>query len=235
MRAMTVAHPSPVVLFDVDGTLVDSNYQNVLAWYRSFRQVGLVVPLWRLHRCMGMGGDQLVPAVVGDATERRVGDEVRALWRGFFDTMIDEVAVAEGATELLQACSADGYQVILASSGAAEHVEHYVDLLGARDVIHAWTTSDDVDRTKPDPDIVVVARDRSDGGPATMVGDSPWDVQAAQRAGLRTVTVVTGGFCRAELEGAGAAAVIGSLREITADLALLAPTSGARQARPGRK
>jgi phosphoglycolate phosphatase len=138
--------------------------------------------------------------------------------------MIDGIAVVDGATELLRACAGSGLQVILASSGAAEHVEHYLDLLDARDVIHAWTTSADVARTKPDPGLLHLARNRSDGGPATMVGDSPWDVEAARRAGLPTVTVLTGGFSRDELEQAGSSAVVSTLPELTEHLELLTPT-----------
>jgi HAD superfamily hydrolase (TIGR01549 family) len=218
---MTPQQPRPVVLFDIDGTLVDSNYQNALAWYRAFRAVDLVVPIWLIHRHMGMGGDQLVSAVAGEDAEAHLGDRLRDLWARSFATMIDEIAPLEGATELLQACVNRGWQVILASSGAAEHVEHYVDLLHARRIVDAWTTSDDVERTKPQPDLLAVARSRSDGGPATMVGDSPWDVEAARRAGLPTVTVLTGGFSRSELEDAGSAAVVTTLPELTARLELV--------------
>jgi phosphoglycolate phosphatase len=217
-------NPTAVVLFDVDGTLVDSNYQNALAWYSAFRAVGLVIPVWRIHRHMGMGGDQLVTAVAGERVENQLGDALRTLWSEAFAPMIDGIAVVDGATELLRACAGSGLQVILASSGAAEHVEHYLDLLDARDVIHAWTTSADVARTKPDPGLLHLARNRSDGGPATMVGDSPWDVEAARRAGLPTVTVLTGGFSRDELEQAGSSAVVSTLPELTEHLELLTPT-----------
>jgi HAD superfamily hydrolase (TIGR01509 family) len=215
-----------VVLVDVDGTLVDSNYQNALAWYRAFRQVDLTVPVWQIHRHMGMGGDQLVAAVTDEDTERRLGDRLRTLWSEAFAPMLAEVAPLPGATELLRACVRRRLQVVLASSGAPEHVEHYLDLLGARSLVHAWTTSDDVERTKPDPTLLDVAMGRSDGGPAVMVGDSPWDVEAARRAGIPAVAVLGGGYGRSELEEARPIAVVSSLNELEQRLDLLGP--GAR-------
>ena len=210
-----------VVLFDVDGTLVDSNYQNAIAWYRAFRSVGVVVPIWQVHRHLGMGGDLLVAAVAGEDVDKRVGDEVRVAWEREMEPLIDEISPVDGAAELLEACASAGFQVVLASSGKAEHVEHYLDLVGARPWVHAWTSSADVSRTKPHPDIVQAARARTDGGSATMVGDSPWDVEAGRRAGIATVTVLTGGFGRDELQDAGAAHVVEHLRELTDDLDLL--------------
>lgn len=211
---MAVLHQSPVVLFDIDGTLVDSNYHHVLAWSRAFRSVGIVAPAWKLHRHMGMGGDHLVPAVAGQEVEDRYGDELRERWTQEFGPMLHEIAPLDGARELLRHCADVGLQVVLASSGSKEHVEHYVDLLDARDVVHAWTTSDDVAHTKPSPDLLEVALRRSDGGQATMVGDSPWDVHAAQRAGIPAIGVLTGGFCRQDLQDAGAAAVVSTPEQL---------------------
>ena len=210
-----------VVLVDVDGTLVDSNYQNSLAWYRAFRRIGRVVPLWQIHRHMGMGGDQLVAALTDDDTERELGDQLRSHWSEAFEPMLGEVAPVPGATELLRACVDSGLQVVLASSGAAEHIDHYLDLLGARPWVHAWTTSADVERTKPDPSLLDVARSMTDGGPAVMVGDSPWDVEAARRAGIPAVTVLAGGYGRSELEAARPRAVVSSLVELVQRMDLI--------------
>jgi phosphoglycolate phosphatase-like HAD superfamily hydrolase len=202
------------VLLDVDGTLVDSNYQHALAWQRAFRSEGLTVAAWRIHRHIGMGGDQLVPALTSRSFEDSHGDAVRAAWRENFDDMIGDVLPVDGATELLSALVEAGAKVVLASSGAAEHVEHYIELLDARQVVDGWTTSDDVDTTKPEPDLLQVARDRVGGRHPLTVGDSTWDCEAAHRFGITALAVRTGGFSDDELLDAGAARVFSSLPEL---------------------
>jgi HAD superfamily hydrolase (TIGR01549 family) len=198
-------------VFDVDGTLVDTNYQHALAWYRAFRQHDLVLPVWRLHRAIGMGGDHLVEAVAGAEVETKYGDELRAAWEAEYAPLLGEVAVFEGARELLAATADGGLRVVLASSGKAEHVEHYLDLLDARSVADAWTTADDVERTKPEPDLLAVAIEKAGGDAALMVGDSVWDCTAAQRLGVACYAVRTGGFSPDELREAGASAVYDDL------------------------
>jgi HAD superfamily hydrolase (TIGR01509 family) len=206
-------------IVDVDGTLVDSNHQHVLSWYRALRRFGVVRELRRLHRLVGMGGDQLVRAAAGEEVDRRHGDEIRAAEKTLFEEMLDEVAPVPGSRELLEALRAGGDRpVVLASSSPANQVDRYLDLLGARDLVEGWTTADDVDRTKPEPDLVEVALAKAGGGPAVMIGDSIWDCEAASRAGLETLAVLTGGFCRDELEAAGAIAVADSLEELVAGL-----------------
>jgi HAD superfamily hydrolase (TIGR01549 family) len=202
------------ILLDVDGTLVDSNYQHALAWQRAFRSVGRHVDAWRIHRHIGMGGDHLVPAVASPDFDDRHGDEVRSAWREYFDDMIDDVSQVDGASELLRALNDAGTTVVLASSGAAEHVEHYVELLGAREVVDGWTTADDVDTTKPAPDLLQVAWDRAGGRHPLTVGDSTWDCEAARRLGMTAVAVRTGGFSADELLEAGAVQVCNSLPEL---------------------
>jgi phosphoglycolate phosphatase-like HAD superfamily hydrolase len=202
-------------LLDVDGTLVDSNYQHVLAWQRAFTEHGLTVPAWRIHRHLGMGGDQLVPALVGDDVERSIGDDLRASWRKRFDPLLDEIQPLEGATELIQALRELGLTVVLASSGAAEHVEHYVDLVGARGLATAWTTADDVRTTKPAPDLLEVALRMGGGTKAVTIGDSTWDCEASGRLGADAIAVRTGGFGRDELMSAGAREVYDSLPELS--------------------
>lgn len=209
-----------IALVDVDGTLVDSNYQHALAWYRAFRRVDLVLPLWRIHRHIGMGGDQLVPALAGDEVERRHGDALRDAWSEEFEPMLAEVAAVEGARELLAALRKDGTRVALASSGKPAHVDAFLDLVDGRDVAEAWTTSEDVERTKPEPDLLAVALEkigaRGDGaGDVLVIGDSTWDCEAAGRLGARSLAVRTGGFSRSELLDAGAAEVYDTLPELT--------------------
>jgi HAD superfamily hydrolase (TIGR01549 family) len=205
--------PSAAIL-DVDGTLVDSNYQHAIAWYRSFREHGHVLPVWRIHRHIGMGGDQLVKALCGEEVEAREGDAIRATEKDAYFSFIEEVAPLEGARELIADLKDGGHRVVLASSAKPEEIDHYLDLLDARGLADAWTSSGDVERTKPEPDLVQTAIERIGGGPAVMVGDSTWDCEAARRAGVPTVAVLTGGFSDDELLEAGATGVFGSIVEL---------------------
>jgi HAD superfamily hydrolase (TIGR01509 family) len=211
---------TPVVILDVDGTLVDTNYHHAIAWYRAFRQHGLVLPLWRIHRHIGMGGDQLVAALAGDGTEERDGDDIRAAETALYLALIDEVQPFRDSRELLVDLRARGASVVLASSAKAAEVDHYLDLLDARDLAEAWTTSADVERTKPAPDLVQSALEKLGAGPedAFLVGDTPWDVKAAEQAGVPTYAVLTGGFSEQELRDAGAADVHESVSHLRGDL-----------------
>ncbi|WZH35707.1 MAG: HAD family hydrolase [Microbacterium enclense] len=205
-------------IFDVDGTLVDTNYQHALAWYRSFLRFDIVLPIWRIHRSIGMGGDQLVPSLTDDDIEREHGDALREAWTEEFAPLIDEVRPFDGAHDLLAAVKKRGFQVVLASSGKSEHVEHFLDLVDARDLADAWTTSDDVEASKPAPDLVQTALERVSGTGGIMIGDSPWDAIAAAKADIDTVAVRTGGFSPEELREAGATHVFDSLRDLIAGL-----------------
>ncbi len=214
-------------IFDVDGTLVDTNYQHALAWYRSFRRFDIVLPIWRIHRAIGMGGDQLVPSLTDDRVERAHGDDLRAAWAEEFEPLIDEVRPFDGAHDLLLEVKKRGFQVVLASSGKSDHVEHFLNLVEARDIADAWTTSDDVTASKPAPDLVQTALARVSGTGGIMIGDSPWDAVAAGDAGVDTVAVRTGGFSVDELHDAGAVRVFDSLRDLIDGL------DGTPLARPG--
>jgi HAD superfamily hydrolase (TIGR01509 family) len=209
---------SPGAILDIDGTLVDTNYHHAIAWYRAFRQQDVTLPLWRIHRHIGMGGDQLVAALAGEGFDREHGDEVRAAEKSLYMELIDEVRPLEGARELIEELDRTGHAVVLASSAKPDEVEHYLDLLDARELADGWTHSGDVERTKPEPDLVAAAVEKAGGGPAVMVGDSTWDCEAAARAGLETVAVLTGGFSEADLREAGAACVFQSLMDLRADL-----------------
>jgi HAD superfamily hydrolase (TIGR01509 family) len=207
-------------LLDVDGTLVDSTYHHAIAWSRALREHDIVVPLWRLHRHVGMGGDQFVAAVAGDAVEREKGDELREAhsrhfkWKG----MIDKVLPFPGARELVAELKDRGHAVTLASSAEADECEHYLDLIGIRELVDGWTTSADVRATKPEPDIVRAALEEAGGGPAVLVGDATWDCESAERAGVETIGLLTGGFSEQELRDVGAAIVFESLEELRARL-----------------
>jgi HAD superfamily hydrolase (TIGR01549 family) len=198
-------------ILDVDGTLVDTNYHHTLAWFRALREHDVTVPVWRLHRHVGMGGDMYVEAVAGKEVEERLGDRLRERWEELFDELIDECVPLAGAHELLVDLQARGMQVVLASSAIEKHLDHFLDLLDAREITDAWTTSDDVERSKPAPDLVEAALEKAGTRDAVMVGDTPWDVEAARRAGIETIAVLTGGFSEPELREAGAVAVFESI------------------------
>jgi HAD superfamily hydrolase (TIGR01509 family) len=209
----------PAAILDIDGTLVDTNYQHAMAWYLAFRQHDVVLPVWRIHRHIGMGGDQLVGAVAGEDVEERVGDDIRAAEAALYLATIQSTSVLDGARGLIEDLKAEGRQVVLASSAKAQEVDHYLDLLDARELVDGWTTSADVKRTKPEPDLVHAALDRLETDDAVMIGDTPWDVQAAEGAGVPTIAVLTGGFSEQELRDAGAVAVFTSIVELRRELA----------------
>jgi HAD superfamily hydrolase (TIGR01509 family) len=202
-------------ILDIDGTLVDTNYHHTLAWQRALSGHDVTVPAWSIHRHIGMGGDQIVAAVAGDAVEERVGDAVRELEGDLYKAMIDDVRPLPGARDLLVELSRRGHAVVLASSAKADEVDHYLDLLGARELADDWTTSADVEATKPDPDLVVAALEKGgESGGAVLLGDSVWDCRAAGRAGIAVVGVLTGGFSERELRDAGAMDVYESAAEL---------------------
>ncbi|MFJ3654080.1 HAD family hydrolase [Streptomyces nigra] len=209
---------SRIAVLDVDGTLIDSNYHHALAWYRALRSVGETWPVWRLHRLIGMGGDQLVTALGGEDLERRVGDRVREQQGKEVDGLIEEMAPLPGARDLLLAIKERGHRLVLASSGKERHVDAFLDMLDARDVADDWTSSADVEASKPAPDLLHVALQKLGAppdAPSVMIGDSVWDVEAAKRAGMPAFVVRSGGFGDDELRNAGAAA----LYDTPADLA----------------
>lgn len=202
------------ILLDVDGTLVDTNYHHALAWFRAFGEYRLVVPLWVLHRHMGMGGDQLIAAVAGEAVEDRLGDAIRAAETSRYGELIDEVQPLEGARQLLLDLREAGATTVLASSARAREVHHYLDLLDARELVDAWTDASDVEATKPQPDLIHAALAKVGATSGLMVGDSVFDCQAARRAGMPSVALLTGGFSAEELVRAGARQVCDHIEEL---------------------
>jgi HAD superfamily hydrolase (TIGR01549 family) len=166
-----------------------------------------------------MGGDQVVKALTDEQTEDELGDLIRAAEKEFYFELIGEVSVMEGARELTVQLGRRGHTVVLASSAKEEEVDHYLDLLDARDLVEAWTTSADVEATKPEPDLIHAALDRAGrSDDAVMVGDTPYDVEAARRAGVDTLAVLTGGFAIEELRESGAVAVFESVADLGARL-----------------
>ena len=208
----------PAAILDIDGTLVDTNYHHAIAWYRAFHQHDVVLPIWRIHRHIGMGGDHLVEALGGERLEEEKGEDIRAAEKVLYAQLIGEVEPLEGARNLLEDLKGQGHAVVLASSAKEDEVEHYLGLLDARELADGWTTSADVEATKPEPDLVQAAIDKAGGGEAVMVGDSTWDCEAAKRAGIETVAVLTGGFSEAELRDAGAVEVYHSIDDLRESL-----------------
>ncbi len=205
----------PAAILDVDGTLVDTNFHHAVAWFRAFKQHHIVLPIWRIHRHIGMGGDQLVAALCGDDTEEEQGDDIRAAEKVLYLELIEEVELLAGARELIADLKDQGHSVVLASSAKPEEVEHYIDLLDARELADGWTSSADVEATKPEPDLVAAAMEKAgDGADAVMVGDTPWDIEAARDAGVPTIAVMTGGFSEQELQDAGAERVFVTIEDL---------------------
>jgi HAD superfamily hydrolase (TIGR01509 family) len=212
---VTPADPRPAVLFDIDGTLVDSNYLHVHAWYRAFQEVGLGVEAWRIHRSIGMDGSTLLATLAENAD-----DDTRSRLKDLHSRYYRETAPLlrrlPGARELLVAVDKLGLQIVLATSAPEDELSLLREVLGSDDLVSAVTSSNDVDTAKPQPDIVHVALDRAgvDAGQAVFVGDTVWDVEACERAGVPTIAVLSGGVSRGELEKAGAQAVFENPRDL---------------------
>ena len=196
------------ILFDIDGTLVDSTYHHAIAWQRAFDRHDVTIPLWRIHRTIGMGGDKLVAEVAGDDVEKRLGDDLRDEWRAKYVEIKGEVAALPGAAELVHALTSAGYRVGLASSGDPEFANETLDDLGIRDHVAVLKTSDDVDGSKPEPDLIEITLEALGTSRSVLVGDTPYDVESARRAGLRCIGLRSGGYSEAELTEAGAVLVV---------------------------
>jgi HAD superfamily hydrolase (TIGR01549 family) len=201
-------------LLDVDGTLIDTNYHHTLAWFRAFKQHGLVLPVWRIHRAIGMGGDELVPALVGKEADAEKGDDIRDTRDSLYQELIGEIEPLHGSHELISDLKERGVRVVLASSSPQDELDPYLELLDARELADAWTTKDDVEATKPAPDLIHAALAKAGTENAVMVGDTRWDIEAAAKAGVETVCVLTGGWSAQELRDAGAIAVFESVDEL---------------------
>jgi HAD superfamily hydrolase (TIGR01549 family) len=208
----------PAAILDVDGTLVDNNYQHALAWHYAFRRAGFTVPVWLCHRTVGVGGDKFVAQVCGDEVEEEHGDSIREHESELFGEMREQAAPLEGAREFVEALKARGNDVVLASSGNADDIEYYVGVLEIGESIDALITSDDVEASKPEPDLLEAALDKLGRRDAVMVGDTFWDVGAAERAGVPCICLLSGGFGGEELRSAGAVEVYESIGELTRKL-----------------
>lgn len=199
------------VLFDVDGTLVDTNYLHVLAWSRALRAHGHDVSMATLHRTVGQGADRFVETVIG-----RADDAISAAHSDFYGPHNYDLVAFPGAADLLRAVKKAGMRVVLATSASGEEVEHLRRAIDADDAIDEVTSKDDADASKPDPDIVQTALDKAGlaAERAVLVGDTVWDVEAARRAGVRCVCVLSGGISAGELRDAGAVAIYDDVAQL---------------------
>lgn len=213
---MTSGGRPPAAILDVDGTLVDTNWQHVLAWSMALRRQGIVLPAAALHRHVGMGGDTYVPAVAGEDVERRMGDALRSAHDAFFSALLllETSAPLPGAHDLLAELRGRGHEVVLASSARRAEVEQHLTTLEAHELVDHVITADDADRSKPHPDLVRAALDALGRDDAVMVGDTPWDVEAAARCGIPCIALRTGGFCAGDLRDAGAVEVLETPAEL---------------------
>jgi HAD superfamily hydrolase (TIGR01509 family) len=207
------------VLFDIDGSLVDSNYLHVHAWTQAFTDAGHPVDAWRNHRAIGMGSRQLLDELLGDDADR-LGDQVKKGHADGYAALAPLLRPFDGARELVQAVSQRGAVVVLATSAPPEELEHLHAVLDLGDTVDAVTGAVDVEEAKPDPELVRTALDKAGCAPesSVFVGDSRWDVVAAQRAGVPCVGLLTGGTSAAELTEAGAIAVYDDAAALLRDL-----------------
>ena len=206
------------VLFDVDGTLVDSNYLHTVAWWEAFAQAGHDIPMAPIHRAIGMGSDKLLSALLPSGRDTSADEDIKTSHAALYSVYWSRLRPLPGAPELLRACHEHGLRVVLASSADPQELQILRSALGAEDVIHAATSAGDVEASKPAPDLVQVALRHACAEPAetVFVGDAVWDARACQRAGVRCVGVLSGGSSRGELLEAGAAAVFEGPGELLA-------------------
>ena len=205
---------APAVVVDIDGTLVDSNYLHVLAWWRAFADEGISMTAARLHEAMGMGGDQLVEHVAGTEVGASRGDALREGWSRHYEETLSEVKPFCRAAKLLEAIEGRGARVVLASSGKPDHTRHALALLGLTMDSYALVTSDEVAATKPDGEIVRKALAKVGAATGVMLGDTVWDVKAAAAVGVRSVAVSTGGIATEVLRAAGAEEVFDDVGDL---------------------
>ncbi len=210
---------APAVLFDIDGTLVDSNYLHVHAWYRAFGEAGVDVPAWRIHRSIGMDGSTLL-ATLGEGADDDARARAKELHSRYYKESAALLRLLPGARELLARVKSLGLQVVLATSAPDDELEILRRILDIEDVVSAVTSSADVDTAKPRPDIVEVALARADvpASQAVFVGDTVWDVIAAGRAQVPTIALECGGVSAGELDNAGASGVFTDPRELCENL-----------------
>ena len=207
-------------LFDVDGTLVDTAFLHAVTWWQAFRQAGLTVPMARIHRAIGMGSDHLLDHLLGPDRDKDGDSALGASHDALFAAYWPGLQPLDGAAKLLHACKRRGWRVVLASSAKEAELSAMRAALDAEAALDAVTGASDVQSSKPAPDLVERALERA-GAPAdraVFVGDTRWDVEAAAKAGVKCIGMLSGGWSRAELEQAGAVEVYEGPAELLSKL-----------------
>lgn len=196
-------------IFDVDGTLTDTNHLHVVAWWEAFRQAGHIVPMPDIHRAVGLGSGDLIERLLGPDRDPGQDAAISSAHTVLYATYFDRLPPFRGAGDLLRTLAARGWQVVLATSASGAELDALRRAVNADDAIRATASSDDVDRGKPSPEPVELACRLAgvSAERAVFVGDTVWDMEAADRAGVTAVALLSGGIPRADLQGSGAEAV----------------------------
>ena len=199
------------VIFDIDGTLLDSVDLHARAWVEAFAHFGVETDEAKVRSQIGKGGDELMPVFLPRERIERDGETIEAFRSDLFKRKyLPDVKPFPGVRPLFERIRADGLTIALASSGKRSEVERYTEILAIGDLVDVATSSDDADRSKPHPDIFEAALAKLDGGPSStihVVGDTPYDAEAARKAGLPTIGLLCGGFPEADLSAAGCVAI----------------------------
>ena len=210
------------ILFDVDGTLIDSNDLHVTAWQEAFRHFGFEFSREAIHAQIGKGGDNLIPTLLSPADVARVQEALESFRADLFKRdYLDRCRPSPGVCDLFGRLDEQGVKIVLATSAGQAELDHHVEAIGCGDLLHDATSKDDVEHSKPCPDIfeAALAKVAPLGAHEVLViGDTPWDVKAAARAGMKTVAVRSGGFGDDVLREAGAAAILDDPRDLLARL-----------------
>lgn len=220
LHAVPATEPPPAVLFDVDGTLIDSNYLHVHAWYRAFSDLRIPVQSWQIHRSIGMDGEKLLETLASAADED-TRNGLKDLHTRYYQETTSLLAPLPGAREILDRIDSLGLQVVLATSAPEDELATLRAVLDREDLISTATSAEDVQTAKPEPDIVEIALARAEVGSeqAVFVGDAVWDAKASGTAGVACIGVLSGGVSRSELEQAGADAVFDNALDLCSHLA----------------
>jgi HAD superfamily hydrolase (TIGR01509 family) len=205
----TESRNTSAVLFDVDGTLMDTNYLHTLAWWEALRQTDHTVPMASIHRAIGMGADNLLEHLLGKDRDQDQDQAISTAHQVLYAQHFPRLTPLEGAADLLRECASRGWKVVLASSAQSKELAAMREALDAEDAVAAVTGADDVGTSKPAPDLVETALERAGATAdrAVFIGDAVWDVRACRRASVPCLGVLSGGVSAAELLEAGAAAV----------------------------
>lgn len=207
------------VLFDIDGTLVDSNFLHVEAWSHAFHDLGLIVPAWRIQRAIGADSAELLDQLIGDVPDE-VREKAKAINAEHYKALLSRLEVLPGSRELVAELAARGLRVVLATSASKDELEPLLEELDIDAHTFAVTSAEDVEKAKPEPEIIAVAleRGKASASEAVMIGDSTWDIAAAGRAGVAAIGVLSGGTGRDDLLRAGAVAVYDDVADLHAHL-----------------